>query len=72
MRISPSRFPKPCSGFVPSLEESLLEASPLYDWDSDACSKGKKWGFVDIEKYLHDISLSALASYLLKVPSSFL
>ena len=36
-------------GFVPSLEERLLEDYLLHDWNSDPCCRGKKWEFVDVE-----------------------
>ncbi|XP_034494997.1 putative protein ZNF720 isoform X3 [Ailuropoda melanoleuca] len=33
-------FPNHTQGFLPSLEDRLLEDSSLHDWNSDRCSKG--------------------------------
>uniref|UniRef100_A0A8C0PSU4 KRAB domain-containing protein n=1 Tax=Canis lupus familiaris TaxID=9615 RepID=A0A8C0PSU4_CANLF len=35
-------FPNHTQGFVPSLEDHLLEESSLHDWNSDRCIKGSK------------------------------
>uniref|UniRef100_A0A8C7C5B2 KRAB domain-containing protein n=1 Tax=Neovison vison TaxID=452646 RepID=A0A8C7C5B2_NEOVI len=59
---TPSRFPKPHSGFSPSCEDCLLDNSCLNNWNSDPDREGRKEGFVHIEKSHHHVSFSSLAS----------